>query len=105
MFKNFFKKTPRPEDLTLSAIRERLLPLGFEESYDSQYHQSEFLRDNYSVSWNINLKDEHFYLILKEQDNVITTLNSPWFIKIDETKWAEFKDRTLKALDDWLKTI
>lgn len=105
MFKKFFSKPPRPEELTLNAMRERLLPLGFYETYDPQYHQSGFQRDNLSVHWSINLKDEHFYLMLKDQDRVIVSMNSPWYIKINKEKWAEFKDQALRVLDDWLKTI
>ena len=110
MFKKHFSgltksKSPRPEELILKAMRERLLPLCFNENYDPQYHQSGFLRDNLSVHWSVNLKDEHFYFMLKEQDRVIVTMNSPWYIKIDENKWGEFKEQVLEALDDWLKTI
>ena len=98
------KKKPNPDDI-LKAIRERLLLLDFNETYDPQFHNSKFVRNNLSVVWSNNMINEYFIFSVKEQDREIVTLNSPWYIKIDENKWGEFKEQVLEALDDWLKTF
>ena len=95
----------RPEVVILNAIREKLLPLNFEETKDGQYPASDFRRGELHVRWTINMKNEVFVFMLREKDREIVTLRSPWYIEINEKAWAEFKEQVLKALDDWLKTI
>jgi hypothetical protein len=94
-----------PEQSILRAIRERLLPLGFEETKGLEYPESDFKRRTSWVRWTINLKNEHFVFILKDQEQELATLTSPWYIERNEKSWSEFGDQVLKTLDDWLKTI
>ena len=95
----------RPEVIILNTMREKLLPLNFEETKDGQYPASDFRRGELHVRWTINMKNEVFVFMLREKDREIVTLRSPWYIEINEKAWAEFEEQVLKALDDWLKTI
>jgi hypothetical protein len=96
---------PRPEVVILNEMREKLLPLNFEETKDDQYPTSDFRRGELHVRWTINMKDEVFVFMLREKDREIVTLRSPWYIEINEKAWGEFKEQVLKALEDWLKMI
>jgi hypothetical protein len=96
---------PRPEVVILNAMREKLLPLNFEETKDSQYPTSDFRRGELHVRWTINMKDEVFVFMLREKEREIVTLRSPWYIEINEKAWGEFNEQVLKALNDWLKMV
>jgi len=98
-------KQPRPEVIILNTMREKLLPLNFEETKDDQYPVSDFRRGQLHVRWTMNMKDEVFVFMLMEKEREKLKLRSPWYIEIDEKAWNEFKEKVLKALDDWLKTI
>jgi hypothetical protein len=98
------KKKPKPDDI-LKAIREKLLPLGFDETHDAQFHDSSFRRNSLSVGWNNHPKNEYFSFSISEQGREIVAMNSPWYITINEKDWTEFGGKVLESLDDWLKTI
>ena len=98
-------KQPRPEVIILNTMREKLLPLNFEETKDDQYPVSDFRRGQLHVRWTMNMKDEVFVFMLMEKQQEKLKLRSPWYIEIDEKAWNEFKEQVLLALDDWLKSI
>lgn len=95
----------KPWIIILDTMREKLLPLNFEETKDGEYPASDFRRGRLHVRWTINMQSEVLVFMLIENDNEIAKLRSPWYIEINEKAWEEFKEQVLKALDDWLKTI
>jgi len=97
---------PSLADTILGEIRSRLLPLGFHEHViygpDIIY---EFVRDDLNVIWGGNIIDGYGLHI--SQGDISQGKLTP-LVSLSESIKAitdDFKNRVLKALDDWLKTI
>lgn len=113
MFKKLFG--PTPEDLLLSEIRKRLIPLGFTESNDTTYPYLNFSRDQLLVRWIKDYRDQMYWFLLyvgtvpiKRPDGTI--FESPKEVlnircPLSNKSLVEFRVIVLEALDGWLKTI
>ena len=107
MFKKLFggskkSKEPGPENLALQAIRERLLPLSFEETSDPKYVDNVFRRGNFLFRWGFNYKDERYFFYLSEQNGKNESIEGLGMWNKNEKDWNEFKDKIIKTLDYWL---
>ncbi len=108
MFKRLFdsshNKEPKPADVLLGEIRQKLVPLGFEESSSPKYVDNVFKRGNFMFRWGLNYKDERFFFYLSKQDRESKSIEGPGMGNEDDKDWSEFKAEIMKTLNDWIGT-
>ena len=106
---------PTPEDLLLDEIRKSLTPLGFSESKDFTYPFLDFKHEAFLVRWIKDYKDQMYVFCICVGTESIerpdgTIFESPKqviniYCSLSDKDLNEFKNKVLKTLDDWLKTI